>query len=134
LSVPFDALPNFSRNFYDRADDHRQAAPRRLYVRTVERVRNRRQSESLKFSLSHFSLFLGVAFVAFSFLFLVRTFANFALSQLASRHRLIKTGRLGCDFRYRTTLDFPKIARRVIVKAEKFPVERHKFGGWIHSR
>jgi hypothetical protein len=31
-------------------------------------------------------------------------------------------------------LDFPKIARLVIVKTEKFPVERHKFGGWIHSR
>jgi hypothetical protein len=78
LSVSFDALPNFSRNFYDRADDRRQAAPRRLYVRTVERVRNRRQSESLKFSLSHFSLFLGVNFDNFLFLFFALTSANFA--------------------------------------------------------
>jgi hypothetical protein len=58
LSVSPYALPNFSRNFYDRADDRRQSPTRRLYVRTVERVRNRRQSESLKRSLSHFSSFI----------------------------------------------------------------------------
>jgi hypothetical protein len=81
LSVSPYALPNFSRNFCDRADDRRQAAPRRRHVRTVERVRNRRQTESLKFSLSHTGVYFGINFVILSFLFLVRTFTNFALSQ-----------------------------------------------------
>ncbi len=114
FAVPFDALLNRSRNFHSRADNERQPITRRLHVRTVERVSNRRQSESLNRSLSHFP--------------------SFVLSQLASRHRLIKTGWI----RWRTPLSdgvsFSEIAHIVIVKAEKFPVERHKFGGWIHSR
>jgi hypothetical protein len=41
LSVSFDALPNRSRNFYDRADKLRQATTRLCYARTAHGIGNR---------------------------------------------------------------------------------------------
>ncbi len=70
-------LPIYIRPLFLRASElfPKLPRPRRRYVRTVERVRNRRQRESLKLSLSHF---LGVFFVSFCLFFLGRTFPNFA--------------------------------------------------------